>query len=210
MCVRVCLLEPLQRQSESQSRNNLVVQFLPVDLGFLNLRQLWEKTLWSWCLAHVFSSGWRASAESGSWSLQKIKGCVKLFVRTQQGHDKATGFWSFTFLIQSDPSLSGGFPHFSLCSHRQFDPSPMVCVCTVYRICTQRGFDYLIHFMEWACPWAKLHAPSRVMESQLWILHSSLAITIAHLYVPHCKLHPEPGLRRCQHPRISQVVIRKH
>ena len=58
-CVCVCLLEPLQRQSESQSGNNLVVQFLPVDLGFLNLRQLWEKTLWSWCLAHVFSSGWR-------------------------------------------------------------------------------------------------------------------------------------------------------
>ena len=48
--------------------------------------------------------------------------------RTWQSHR-----FLVTFLIQSDPSLSGGFPHFSLCSHRQFDPSPMVCVqCTEF------------------------------------------------------------------------------
>ena len=129
-CVCVCLLEPLQRQSESQSGNNLVVQFLPVDLGFLNLRQLWEKTLWSWCLAHVFSSGWRV-LRVGRNRFRKSRDVSSCLSGHNKDMTKPQVFGHFPNPIRS--IFVRGFPHFSLRSHRQFDPSPMVCVqCTEF------------------------------------------------------------------------------
>ena len=88
--------------------------------------------------------------------------------RTWQSH----WFLVLHFLIQSDPSLSGGFPHFSLSSHRQFDPSPMVCACTVYRICTQRGEEtspaqnivLLVIGQKWALPWFWCHGKRMYLQ----------------------------------------------